>query len=61
MSFSCIRLCRECTGCGICDDIPPITVHCSFCGRPVEPGEDFYDLDSEYMCEDCLAKCRREA
>lgn len=40
----------------------PSVVHkCLKCGEWIVEGDDFYDVDGEPWCEDCMRKCRRIA
>jgi hypothetical protein len=40
---------------------PPIVHRCIHCNAPIVEGEDYYDVDGEPWCEDCMKKCHKTA
>ena len=46
-----------------CPNAPePRTVHkCIHCGKAIREGDDFYDVDGEPWCEDCMRQCLTSA
>lgn len=40
---------------------PPVFAECSGCGTPILDGDDYYDVDGDYYCEDCIYECRKTA
>lgn len=34
---------------------------CIHCGKPIREGDDFYDVDGEPWCEDCMRDCHTVA
>lgn len=41
------------------DDIVVFT--CAWCGEPIYNGNDYYDLDGDAVCEDCMLSARKTA
>lgn len=46
-----------------CPNAPePRIVHwCIHCYEPIREGDDFYDVDGEAWCEECMRNCRMVA
>lgn len=40
---------------------PPIIHRCCSCENDIFEGDDYYDLDGEPWCEDCVASSRKTA
>ena len=40
---------------------PPVFVECVGCGSDIMDGDDYYDIDGDYYCEDCIDQRRKTA
>jgi hypothetical protein len=57
------ELCRQTPCAPRCPNAPepdPVC-WCDQCGRAIYDGETYYDTGSEYLCEECIDKWRRDA
>lgn len=34
---------------------------CSWCGEPIYYGDDYYNINGEHICENCIRDCRTTA
>lgn len=59
-------MCKECgrficpSGCPNAPE-PAKFDKCMGCGRDILDGEDYYDIDGEPWCEDCIFEARKTA
>lgn len=37
-------------------DEPPIVTRCLKCHEPIREGDDYYDIEGDAFCEECIAK-----
>ena len=42
-------------------DEAPVFARCEICGEPIYDGDDYYDIDNEYWCEECVHNARHTA
>lgn len=35
---------------------PDTAFFCSICGYPIAVGDDYYDIDGEHICPECIAE-----
>ena len=54
MAMSCIKGCRECDGCGRCFADAEIVGKCVECCEDICAGEDYYNIEGELVCDNCL-------
>lgn len=56
-------ICRQTPCAGMCPNAPEPTVfaRCSNCGIKILDGDDYYDINDEYWCEDCIDERRKTA
>ena len=54
MAMACVTGGRECNGCGCCQPEAEIVGKCAACGEPVFADEDRYNVEGEFIHEDCL-------
>lgn len=40
---------------------PPVFAECVGCGIDIMDGDDYYDIDGDYYCEDCIYERRKTA
>lgn len=40
---------------------PPIVCECSCCGEPIYGGDEYYDINGDVWCEECILDARKEA
>ena len=40
---------------------PPVFSKCYGCGVDILDGDDYYDIDGDYYCEDCIDERRKTA
>ena len=40
---------------------PQRFARCSACGADIIDGDDYYDIDGDYYCEDCIYESRKTA
>ncbi len=40
---------------------PPVVTSCIHCGEHIHEGEDYYNIDGEPWCENCIDDCRTVA
>ena len=40
---------------------PPAFAECVGCGCIIMDGDDYYDIDGDYYCEDCMHERRKTA
>lgn len=40
---------------------PLVFAKCSECGNEILDGEDYYDIDGDFYCEDCIEERRKTA
>ena len=43
------------------EDQPEQLCTCAWCGGPIYAGDDYYDLDGESVCEECIESAKRKA
>ena len=43
------------------DNAPPVVFTCNDCGDDICEGDDYYDIDDNPVCPDCIEKLRRTA
>lgn len=56
-------ICRNYTCPGSCPNAPAPDEfgRCLHCGQVIYDGDDYYDIDGEIWCEDCIWECRKTA
>ena len=42
-------------------DCREIAHHCEYCGEPIYYGEEYYDINDEKVCCDCVRELKRRA
>ena len=40
---------------------PPMVYKCIYCAKPIREGDEFYDVDGDPWCEDCMTDCHKTA
>lgn len=40
---------------------PEVFARCEICGEPIYDGEDYYEIDGQRYCEDCVYDARKTA
>lgn len=40
---------------------PKVVFDCDWCGKGIEDGEDYFYINGERVCEDCVNDCKKEA
>ncbi|MBR5144693.1 MAG: hypothetical protein IKW53_06550 [Clostridia bacterium] len=40
---------------------PPVFSKCDGCGADILDGDEYYDIDGECYCENCIYECRKTA
>ena len=55
--------CRQYTCPSSCPNAPepPVFAECSLCGNDILDGDDYYEINGDYYCEDCIDERRRTA
>ena len=59
-------MCSECrqypcaSRCPNADD-PPIVTYCVKCHLPIREGDDYFDVEGDPFCEDCMRSFRKTA
>ena len=36
---------------------PPTVYTCKYCGEPIVPGDEFFEVDGDHYHEDCFTDC----
>lgn len=50
----CVSGCRECDGCGRCEQEAEVIGYCVHCDEPVYADEAHYDIEGDLLHDDCL-------
>ena len=40
---------------------PSVFAECAECGFEIFDGDDYYDINGKYYCEECIENCRKIA
>ena len=40
---------------------PPVFSKCYGCGADILDGDEYYDIDGDYYCDNCIYECRKTA
>lgn len=40
---------------------PTVACDCDLCGREIHIGDDYYDINGEFICERCITRNRKTA
>lgn len=60
MAMICGTLGRECNGCMLCEKEAEVVGICESCREEIHAGEDYYDINSDLLHEDCLLDWARK-
>lgn len=55
MAMICVSGCRECDGCGACQDEK---IYCSYCGERID--DYYYEIHGYNVCKGCLEDLYRK-
>ena len=56
-------VCRQTPCASACPNAPepPIFARCHNCGTKIYDGDDYYNINDEYWCEDCIEERHKTA
>ena len=60
MACECCRMYTCPSSCPNAPD-PPVFAECVGCGNDILDGDDYYDINGDYYCEDCIYERRKTA